>query len=167
MTLEEFWKLIDKVNREAGEDMDEKCRVLEEKLRRMPVEEVLSFLNHFDDCLDRAYTWDLWAAAHIIGGGCGDDSFSDFRSTLISMGKAIFERALVDPESLCELPIEDPEYFMYESFHYPALSVYQEMTGTIPIRETPHPAEPAGLEWQEEMLDMKYPRLAKKFAIHW
>lgn len=32
------------------------------------------------------YRRDLWAAAYIIGGGCSDDSFIDFRAGLIAQG---------------------------------------------------------------------------------
>ena len=50
--------------------MDKKCELLEAELRRLPLDELRSFRRHFDECEDRAYTWELWAAAYIIGGGC-------------------------------------------------------------------------------------------------
>ncbi len=68
--------------------MDKKCRLLNTELRRLALDEVVSFHGHFTDCVDRAYSWPLWAAAYIMGGGCSDDGFWDFRSTLISMGLA-------------------------------------------------------------------------------
>ncbi|AUC83779.1 hypothetical protein CW733_15975 [Lacinutrix sp. Bg11-31] len=39
--------------------------------------EVLEFDNRFRTLRGQAYTWDLWAAAYIMG-GCFDDCFSDF-----------------------------------------------------------------------------------------
>jgi hypothetical protein len=87
--------------------MEEKCELLETRLRKLPLQEVLSFHAHFTECLDRAYSWSMWAAAYIIGGGCSDDSFWDFRSTVISMGREIYEDALRDPETLAKLDLEE------------------------------------------------------------
>jgi len=69
----------------------------------LPLDEGRSFHRHFDEREDRAYTWELWAAAYIVGGGCSDDAFSDFRATLISMGRQTFERVIADPQSLPSL----------------------------------------------------------------
>ncbi|MFH9352577.1 DUF4240 domain-containing protein [Kitasatospora sp. NPDC017646] len=48
--------------------------------------------------------WDVWAAAHLIGGGCSDDSFVGFRAGLIAFGRDWYERAADAPESLAEHP---------------------------------------------------------------
>jgi hypothetical protein len=75
MTLDQFWSIVDQVHRASGGGMEKKCNLLDTELRRLSLDEVLSFEAHFTDCLDRAYSWLLWAAAYIIGGGCSDDSF--------------------------------------------------------------------------------------------
>src|SRR5215470_19141756 len=103
MTLEQFWNIVEKVHCASDGDMDKKCELLAAELRRLPLDEVHSFHAHFDECYDRAYNWELWAAAYIIGGGCSDDGFSDFRSTLISMGRQTFEQALADAQSLADM----------------------------------------------------------------
>ncbi len=64
MTLEQFWNIVEKAHRASGGDMDKKCVLLDAELRRLPLEEVRSFLGHFDECCDRAYSWELWAAAY-------------------------------------------------------------------------------------------------------
>ena len=106
MTLEIFWNIVEKVHATAPRDMAAKCRLLGDALRRLPPAEIVSFDRHFADCLFRAYDWGLWGAAFVIADGCIDDSFYDFRSTLISMGRATFERALEDPDSLADSGIE-------------------------------------------------------------
>src|SRR5262249_33752044 len=63
-------------------------------------DEAAHFRRTFLSYLDRAYRWDLWRAAFLIGGGCSDDSFMDFRSWLISLGRDVYERAISDPDSL-------------------------------------------------------------------
>src|ERR1700754_2094911 len=55
-------------------------------------EDAIEFRNIFDAMMIRAYLG-LWAGAYLLG-GCGDDTFSDFRSAQISRGRRAFERAL-------------------------------------------------------------------------
>jgi hypothetical protein len=125
--------------------------------------EVRSFHAHFDECYDRAYTWELWAAAYIIGHGCSDDKFSDFRSTLISMGRQTFERALADPESLTEMNY-DADTADYEGYQYVPTRVERELIGGLDFpRSRPHPEAPSGRCWDENEVAKLYPKLAKKY----
>jgi hypothetical protein len=161
MTIDQFWGIIEKIHLESGGDMDAKSELLAEELRKLPAPEVRSFGDHFDDCEDRAYTWELWAAAYIIGGGCSDDAFSDFRATLISMGRTAFERAVANPDVLTDMDLDEGSAF-YEGFQYPVIETYQEMTGNLPERTKPHPESPSGKDWDEETVAELYPRLAEK-----
>ncbi|SRR6266545_3588845 len=118
MTLDQFWGIIEKVHRKSGADIDKRFDLLETEVGNLSLAEVQSFDAHFTDCLDRAYTWELWGAAYVIGGGCSDDGFWDFRSTLITCGKKIFERALKDPESLADLDRELGESLQVEGLQF-------------------------------------------------
>jgi hypothetical protein len=163
MTLDQFWNTVERVHRDSRGDMDKKCELLEAELRRLPLEEILSFHRHFNECQDRAYTWELWAAAYIIGGGCSDDSFSDFRSTLISMGRQIFERALADPQSLADMEY-DADTAHYEGYQYVPTRVKTEVGGGKQFqRYAAHPSEPSGKPWDEDKVAELYPRLAEKY----
>ena len=163
MTLDQFWNIVEKVHRDSGGDMDKKCELLETELRRLPLTEVCSFHQHFDECEDRAYTWELWAAAYIIGGGCSDDAFSDFRATLISMGRQTFERALADPQSLADMDY-DAETAHYEGYQYVPTTVETELGGgqRFPRYRSP-PDEPSGKPWDEDKVAELFPRLADKY----
>lgn len=163
MTSNLFWNLIEKIHRDSRGDMDKKCTLLETELRRLPLEEVVSFGAHFDAFHDRAYSWELWAAAYIINGGCSDDSFSDFRSTLISMGRQAYEAALADPESLAAIDYDDGEA-CYEGFEYAAILMDMGKGQTFP-RAQPMPDEPSGTEWDEDELAELYPKLAEKHGF--
>jgi hypothetical protein len=144
--------------------MDRKCELLEAELRRLRLDEVQTFHRYFDECVDRAYTWELWAAAYIIGGGCSDDKFSDFRATLISMGRRTFERALADPESLADIDY-DAETARYEGYQYGPTTVERELGGAQRrVRYQPHPRKPSGKEWNEDDVAELYPKLAKKYG---
>jgi hypothetical protein len=165
MTLDQFWNIVEEVHRDSGGDMDTKCELLGERLRKLSPEEVQSFYGHFTDCKYRAYDWGLWAAAYIIGGGCSNDCFLDFRSTLISMGREVFERALADPESLADIHY-DGKQARYQGYQYVAPEVYKEMSGHdwIPGSRQ-HPREPSGEYWEESKVGALYPKLAKAYKF--
>jgi hypothetical protein len=162
MTLDQFWNIVEQVHHASGGDMDRKCELLEEELRRLPLDEVRCFHAHFDECLDRAYSWELWAAAYIIGGGCSDDKFSDFRSTLISMGRQTFERTLADPQSLADIDY-DADTADYEGYQYVPTQMERELGGHDFPRSRPHPEQPSGTIWDEDKVAEFYPKLAKKY----
>lgn len=108
-----------------------------------------AYSKHFDECLKRAHTWDLWGAAFIIYGGCSDDSFTDFKGGLLLQGREVFEKVLNNPEYLVELSnkidlesLQDNEFGGGES------------------------DEPSGEPWEEGNDDLKnrFPRLWSKFG---
>ncbi len=166
MTIDEFWNIIGKVHRESGSDMDKKCELLEAKLRRFPLHEIHSFRRSFDECRDRAYTWDLWAAAYIIGGGCSDDAFSDFRATLISMGRETFERVLADPQALADMDY-DADTAHYEGYQYVPMTLEKELgNGQRFPRYAAHPKQPSGVPWGEDKVAELYPKLAAKYGYN-
>jgi hypothetical protein len=115
MTIEQFWKIVGKVHRGSKGDMGAKCRLLRKELRKLTAKEVRSFGDRFGDCEAKAYAWELWAAAYIIGGGRSDDMFSDFRSTPISMGQETFERVVVSPAALIDTQLDADNAF-YEGY---------------------------------------------------
>src|SRR6266498_2086374 len=149
MTLERFWSIVGEVHQNSRGDMDRKCQLLEERLRQWSLDEVRSFAEHFTELRDRAYSWELWAAASIIGHGCSDDKFSDFRSTLISMGRETYDRAIADPQSLADMNY-DADIAHYEGYSYAVFGVFNEKsTGEDFRRPRPHPKNPSGYDWSE------------------
>jgi hypothetical protein len=50
-----------------------------------------------------SYRAPLWAAAYLVNGGCSDDGFDYFRGWLLTQGRAAFERAVDDPDTLADL----------------------------------------------------------------
>src|ERR1700733_3663370 len=163
MNSEEFWNLVARVHETSGGDMDRKCKLLAGELHKLAPDEVQSFACKFFEFRDRAYSWELWNAAYIINGGCSDDSFTDFRSTLISMGRQIFDAALVDPESLAEVDIGAGQP-TYEGYQYVVYEVYEELTREeIPLRNK-HPSEPSGVHAEEWEMEERFPKLTAKFG---
>ena len=163
MNIDQFWNIVDRVHADSAGDMDLKCRLLTKELQQLACSEVKSFDEHFSDCLYRAYVWDLWGAACLIEGGCSDDSFMDFRSTLISLGRPVFESAVVNADSLADFNIA-PERATYEGYQYVAPTVYQEITGNHIERDKMHPQEVGGAPFKEWEMSQSYPKLAAKYG---
>lgn len=55
-------------------------------------QEILNYQDKFDEAHLASYRWDVRAAAYLIGGGCSDDSFMDFRAGLIAQGRDWYQR---------------------------------------------------------------------------
>jgi hypothetical protein len=102
MDEENFWAIVQSANDISGGSMDRKCDVLRQQISALSKDAALEFGRLFDAMMDKAYHWPLWGAAYAIHGGCGDDSFMDFRASLISRGRQAFERALSDPDTLAD-----------------------------------------------------------------
>jgi hypothetical protein len=162
MTREEFWKLTDQIHTEANADMDRKCASLERELRKLGPEETTAWYNHYNALRHEAYTWDLWAVAYIYEGGCSDDMFLDFRSTLVSCGQAVFHQALSDPDSL-EKVFTGWDMF-YEGYQYVAPELHESLTGHGISCPPFAPSSPAGTPWTDEDLPQRFPRI---FAAFW
>lgn len=112
--------------------------------------------------MDLAYSWDLWGAAYVIHGGCGDDTFVDFRASLISRGRSVFVKATSSPEALADEEF-DPDMWFYEGFQYDVSEAVKAVLGHTPLRRR-YRSAPSGSKWTESMLPRLYPRLTAKFG---
>lgn len=167
MDIEQFWNLIDNSRERAGGDPEEHAKELEKDLRELPADQIESFQTHFDALMDRAYSWDLWGAAYLIGGGCSDDGFMDFRGWLISRGRDIYEAALVNPDSLAYLVADGGENCECEVFLYAASKAWGKKTGRDSFdmpRSGSRVSKPTGEPWDEDedLLMERYPQIAAK-----
>lgn len=163
-----FWKIIDESRGAAGGDAEEQLEVLGRLLEKLPPDEIVSFDRHLSELHARADHWDLWGAAYIIGGGCSDDGFMDFRGWLISRGEKVYEAAMANPESLADVVQEHDGECQVEGYQYVASQVWEEKTGKAPAEfpshDLPRGGETAGTPWEEEDLDARFPILSRKFG---
>ena len=128
-------------------------------------EEILDFRAAFDECVNRAYRWDLWGVAYVINGGCSDDGFDYFLGWLIAQGKEYFEAALQDPERAGNA-VEPGEEADFEDMWYVAGRAYEASTGRDDFYEQLPPSprgDVQGEEWDEDDLPSLFPGLSKKF----
>jgi hypothetical protein len=162
MNVDEFWKLIEATDAEAGGEVDLYGDTLRRVLSHLPPQELVSFDSLFAQHLSRAYQWDLWGAAYLINGGCSDDGFVYFRAWLIMQGRNVYERALSDPDSLAEICDEPGEEVECEDVLYVAGELFKEKTGSEmepSARGHIETEEPKGTKWEEDDLNSLLPRL--------
>ncbi|KUN21250.1 hypothetical protein AQJ23_30420 [Streptomyces antibioticus] len=184
MDTKEFWHLINKA-RFATTDEVPFHEALTALLAARPKQQILEYQDHFDTLHDALYRWDVWAAAYLIGGGCSDDSFMDFRAGLIAQGRHWYERAVASPDALADHPdaIAAATDFQlralfYEDANYCAADAYEQITGDRDTfwddwkqYEADHPpadssADPLGEDFDfddENEMHRRLPRLADLF----
>jgi hypothetical protein len=135
MDITGFWDLIEAARASAGPGRPFH-RALTGLLAARTREEILQYQDRFDEMYLAVYRWDLWAAAYLIGGGCSDDSFMDFRAGLIAQGRDWYRRAAALPDSLADHPAvaaaagrpwDNPLF--YEEAAYAASYAFERVTG--------------------------------------
>lgn len=175
MTIDEFWQLIDKTRIESGNNPAQQAKLLEDALFELPVEEIIDFEHLQSQLHAKAYLWDLWNVAYIIGEGCGDDGFYDFRAWLIGQGQEVYETAIENPEILADYVSLDDRYeILSEALLYVAATVYKRktgITGIFPCKRDETTVYPAlrkdtgcpDVE-DEDCLKQRYPKTWEKFG---
>lgn len=123
----QLWQAIDATRRA---NPDAHCAALAAALAKRPLEQIFLFDREWEQALQDAYTWRLWGAAYLIGGGASDDGFEYFRDWLILEGRHVYRAALADPDVLDSVlqGRSDPAGYQYEC--YPAISAWQRKTGS-------------------------------------
>jgi hypothetical protein len=165
MESEKFWKIIEITKSESYGDYEKQQSLLERELLKLTAKEVLEFDNKFRTLRGEIYTWDFWAAAYIINGGCSDDCFSDFRGWLIGQGKSIFESAVQNIETLSEL--KETNDGDWEGLSYISTDIYEKKTGNDMPNGIQENFEITGEEWEEDENELKnkFPKLYAKFGM--
>ena len=174
MTQEEFWQLIDKTRDESGDNPTKQAELLTKALTAMPVEDILDYQRLQDKLEDLTFRTDVWDVAYIMGEGCGDDGFKDFRAWLIGQGKTVFENALKNPDSLANVAAVETRYeTQAEDLLYVAAIAYEKKTNTenwIPVKHTPvalqrnSPCFSLDGKDQDTCLEKHYPDTWSKFG---
>jgi len=126
-------------------------------LVQLPAAEIADFDNTFEDVRAQADTPEMVVAATLIEHGfLGDASFDDFRAGLVALGRATFEAAVANPDSLADHPAvkeiaaaPDPRWLGREDVLFVASYAYAAVTGEDPVRffdfaESLREAPPAG-----------------------
>ena len=97
-----FWEIIETARASARRDRPFR-EALTDHLATFTAQDILEYYERFEKMHGALYRRDLWAAAYLIGGGCSDDSFIDFRAGLIAQGHDWYHKAAA-PDSLAGHP---------------------------------------------------------------
>ncbi|MFI9272527.1 DUF4240 domain-containing protein [Kitasatospora sp. NPDC052896] len=166
----DFWQLIDETRDAAEGDPDDQADLLVDRLAQLTPDEVIDFARLFEARFQRAYTWELWGAAHLLLGGASEDGFDFFRCWLIAQGREVFEGAVHDPDALAELvpDFDEEEDGDAEDFGYAADEAHEQLTGLpLPDLGTRQPRQPAGQSFDfddERMMAKRFPRLWEQYG---
>ena len=165
MDEDAFWELIALSKAKMTPRLSDQAEMLQAELERLPPDQIATFDAIFWRLHREAYRWDLWGAAYVIGGGCSDDAFMDFRAGLIGLGRKAYYAALADPESLADQPRHGVDFFQ-EGLLGSAMYAHRRVIGhdlpDKPAGPWP-PEEPGGRRWHEDELGVLFPRLTAKY----
>src|SRR4051794_35689171 len=104
MDADGMWRLVEESARH-GETRDEREQWLYRRLLPLPRPDLLDFVQHLSATREPANTYRLWTAADLIlSGHCSTDGFHYFQMWLVGQGRAAYDAAIADPDSLAELP---------------------------------------------------------------
>lgn len=131
MNIDRFWQIIERTRGSLDEETARNR--LQSELRSLSADEILSFVRHYRLLHDAADIGDVWAAGVLLNHGHGsDDGFEYFRNWLIAQGRARYEGALKDPDSLADATVEvtvGGPSAEWEGYAYIAPDVYENKTG--------------------------------------
>jgi hypothetical protein len=171
--LDTFWQTVDRTRagaaRDGGSLVLRHVRSLTEALEDLPDSELQDFDRHLREMRARANHWDLWAAGYLALGGMSDDSFRDFRTWLITHGRATYERVLDEPDGVANLSWdEDLEDFgAAEDWSYVAIEILEDRGSDEDDDDPDEFGSPAGEPFPEDddaWFAARFPRLWAKFG---
>jgi tetratricopeptide (TPR) repeat protein len=172
----ELWAIIERT-RPDRLDPGAHADAIATQLAESGLDVTLRFAASFDAALSALYRWDLWGAAYLAMGGCGDDAFEYLRCWLIGAGEVTWALSRDDPEAtfleLLDGAVDpavrwdDLHLPEGESLLYVAGRAHEQLTGQWLPGPRSHPLEPAGVEWSEEELPELFPRLAASLPARW
>ena len=158
-----FWAIIE---RNRGNP-----KKVEAALAKLPPEEIAAWRRMYYDHHNALHRWDLWGAAYVINGGCGNDGFHYFKAWLIGRGRKVYEAAMRDPDSVGRFVTFINRFRGCENelLNYAAEEAYERRMGKEmeQDRNSNEFDEPAGARWTEDNVLDLFPKLAAKFAKNW
>ena len=166
MDLDEFWRVIAASRESGASSVEELTEALTALLVGRSRDDLIVFGAIFLQQSARAHRDDLWAAGGLIAGHLGDSAFMAFTPWLVSLGRDRFERAIHDPDSLADLPLELSEDVWFEDYESAVLDAWEQTYGgDIPDAPGLHLEvdDPRDRGFPENVA-ATYPRLAVKYG---
>ena len=165
VTLDEdgFWNLIETAKADCEDDGKRQVKLLVDRVAQTSIADILAYSEIFSH---------LHGSAYIIGGGCSDDGFMDFRAWLVAQGKTIFYAVMHDPDILVDVPIKEYSARL-ESMNYVDNHAYEQKTnagyipcfrGSNPLIELPEHNWGSDVDWDNFTVCRLFPKLSLKYS---
>jgi hypothetical protein len=162
MSPELFWALIGGARAGAGSAGEMAARLTTALAAFRPAE-IRKFNKLLSERLAQLQSWDLWAFAYLVRGGCSDDAFDYFRAWVVAQGEAAFAAALEGP-----LPLLDAADRVWDLQCEELLTVAEdahlERAGTALPAGRAAKVRMHGTPWEERELEARYPELCRRLA---
>jgi hypothetical protein len=161
-----FWAVVEQARRDAGDDAPESvAEAITAVLVERGTAETVAFDSAFHRVSGQGYSFALWGAAYLLNGGCGDDGFDYFRAWLVTRGRAVFEAAVADPDSLAAVVDgDDLDGLECEDALGAAWDAHQQLTGRdLPTTPGGLALPDLGEDWDfddDAEMRRRYPRLS-------
>lgn len=131
MNKDKFWKLIDEVRCECGDDILNMASVLEKRLEKYSANNVQKFCSIYDTYRQALNKQGIESIAYLMNHEMlTDDGFTDFKNWLIAQGKEVYMQTLENPEILADHNGQAIDgWYEFELFGYVGMSVIEKKTG--------------------------------------
>ena len=128
MDTEEFWKIIERANQTAEGDQEDKLYILVSQLEPYAEKDIIEFERILRAKIIECDYFTIMAILKIVEGYVTDDSYLYFRCWLIGSGKAVYENAIKDPDSVSQV-VDFSELLDFEGLLYVATAAFAHKTG--------------------------------------
>ena len=153
-----FWEIINK-SKEHSDTVSEQLKMLGEVLEGFNGAGIRSFSRHYAKQMKLLYHWNVWALGYAAFGGCGDETFDEFRLWLILQGDPKLLEMAINETAKAALRV--PSNLTLPAF------IMQSLIDTAHLARTGKLAKPVqttlrnvkGKEWEEDKLAEIYPEL--------
>jgi len=95
-----FWELIAASRQESRDDTELTARLLFRRLRVLSTTEIVDFAQRRAKARSRLYTWPVTDAVCLLLGAVEEEDLPHVQDWIISYGRTVVERTIVDPDSL-------------------------------------------------------------------
>jgi hypothetical protein len=131
-----FWAMIEDARIRGRGDPNRMADALDYKLYDANDETIRSFQAQLVAASKRLYTWRHGEAAELICGGMDSDEFSAWRSWVISLGRATFDKVVANADDVADVQdLKGGCYMWAERIGWVASEIWSER----------HPDNPGGL----------------------
>ncbi|MFI5929197.1 DUF4240 domain-containing protein [Micromonospora sp. NPDC051543] len=173
MRTEDFWQLIDQARAGGGGEPGPVAARAVALLAERDPQDIVGYAQHQVRVLAASHKADLWGAAYLINGGASAEGFEHFRGWLMTQGRAVFARAVGDPDSLAELPqvraasLSGEEFSAEQMLAVPWDAYRRATASELPTDREPVRTPDLNDFWDfddEEEVRRRLPRLAALFV---